>query len=179
MQLLINTVIRGCPRWFASFLVLAALGGPALAAAPPRVGILRFHGKGETDVRVAVTQAVGTHGYALAGSKAIEDAARAANQPLVGRDGFATAAKSLGLAAVIEGRITSDGGVTTVRLGVHDASGAIVGAETWGLRRGKPAALARVVAKTFWKRLGPAVEKATGHRAPITPLVARSRRRRR
>jgi hypothetical protein len=170
--------MRGCPRWVISMLVLAALGRPAVAAGSSRVGILRFQGKGETEVRVAVTRAVGSHGFALAGSKALEEAAQKSGKPPVGRESFAALAKSLGLAAIVEGRIASEGGVTSVRLGVHDSSGAIVGAETWGLRGGKPAALARAVSRTFWQRLGPALEKATGKRAPATPLVARRGRRR-
>jgi hypothetical protein len=173
------SVMRVCPRWVISILVLAALGHPASAGSSPRVGILRFQGKGETEVRVAVTRAIGTHGFALAGSKALEDAAHASGQPLVGRDTFAALAKSLGLAAIVEGRVSHEGGVTSVRLGVHDASGAIVGAETWGLRRGKPAALARAVSRNFWERLGPAIEKATGKHAPAPTLVARRGRRRR
>jgi hypothetical protein len=171
--------MRGCPRWVISTFVLAALGGPASAGGSSRVGILRFQGKGETEVRVAVTRAVGSQGFALAGSKALEDAANTSGQPPVGRERFAALAKTLGLAAIIEGRITKEGGTTSVRLGVHDASGAIVGAETWGLRHGKPAALARAVSHTFWQRLGPALERATGQRVSAPTLVARRGRRRR
>jgi hypothetical protein len=172
--------INVVPGWLASFLFFAGLAGPA-AAAPARVGILRFQGHSETEVRVAVTRAIGTHGFALAGSKALEEAARKPGQPPAGRERFAALAKSLGLSAIIEGRLERTAGVTTARIGVHDASGAIVGAETWGIKRGKPAALARLVAKSFWERLGPAVEKATGQKAPKTPptLVARRPRRRR
>jgi hypothetical protein len=67
----------------------------------------------------------------------------------------------------------------TARVGVHGANGAVVGVETWSKRRGKPAVLARMVHETFWRRLGPALEKATGKGSVTPALVARRGRRHR
>jgi hypothetical protein len=157
-----------------AFLVLASLAGIAQARSAPRVGILRFVGKGETDVRIAVTQQVGARGFNLVGAKLLEDASGARGKPLAARQLQAVAA-DLDLAAVIDGRVELERGLGTAKIAIRDATdGRVVAVETWSVRKAGAPALARAVAKDFWRKLGPALEEATGHEVKKKPvLVAR------
>jgi hypothetical protein len=166
--------------WFGGALGLVAMLGEPVQAAPPRVGIMRFAGKGETDVRVAVTRAVGTHGFALVGARALEEARGAHGKAPTSKEAVAAMAKELHLAAVIDGRVELERGAGTARIAVRDPrDGSIIANESWSVRKKGEGALAQSVGKTFWKRLGPALAKATGQRDRATPAARKARHRQR
>jgi hypothetical protein len=170
---------RRVVSWLGCLAVLAALEGTLYAGSQARVGILRFAGKGEVDVRVAVTRAVGTRGFALVGAQALDQAEESSGKPLTGRGGVAAAAKALQLAAVIDGRVEVGRGAGTARIAIRDRDGSVVANESWSVRHGGERALARDVARTFWRRLGPALEEASGHRRRAALVVRRGRHRHR
>jgi hypothetical protein len=144
-------------------LVLFGLVGTVHAAAPPRVGIMRFVGKGETDVRGAVTWLVGKQGFELIGARALEQAEETSGKPLIGKDGIKAVGEELTLAAIIDGRVEVEKGVATARIALRDPKdGSIVANEVWSVRRGGSKALLKLLVRTFWMKLGPAMEDLTG-----------------
>lgn len=165
-------------RWRCAFLffslAIASLSsaGAAHARETPRVGILRFLGKGEIDVRIALTQVVGARGFKLVGAKVLEDAAGVAGKPLTAAQ-LAKLGTDLHVAAVIDGRVELERGLATAKIAVRDTSdGSVVAMHDWSVRKANSRALAATVAKDFWRQLGPALEETTGHRSK-PPLAAR------
>jgi hypothetical protein len=162
-------VLGGCS------LLLVGLVGTVQAAAPPRVGIMRFVGHGETEVRSAVTWLVGKQGFALIGARALDQAEETSGKPLSGKEGLKAVGEELTLAAIIDGRVEVERGVATARIAVRDPKdGSIVANETFSVRRGGSKALVKLLGKTFWLKLGPAMEDLTG--VEINPPRARRAR---
>src|SRR5690242_594429 len=95
-------LIGGC------LMLTVGVAGNAHGAAPPRVGILRFVGAGETDVRGAVTWLVGKQGFALVGARALEQSEETVGKPLTGKEGIKAVGEELTLAAIIDGRVEVD-----------------------------------------------------------------------
>jgi hypothetical protein len=144
-------------------LVMEGLAWHAHAAEAPRVGILRFQGAGESDVRGAVTWLVGKQGFALVGAKALEQAEETTGKPLIGKEGIKAVGDELTLAAIIDGRVEVERGLATARIAVRDPKdGSIVANETWSVRRGGSKALVKLLVRTFWVKMGPAMEDLTG-----------------
>jgi hypothetical protein len=146
-----------------SLLVLGGLAGTVHAAAPPRVGILRFVGNGETDVRGAVTWLVGKQAFALIGARALEQAEETSGKPLTSKEGVKAVADELTLAAIIDGRVEVEGGMATARIAIRDPKdGSIVANEMFTVRKGGTKALVKLLVSTFWLKMGPAMEDLTG-----------------
>ena len=144
-------------------LVLAGLAGTAHAAAPVRVGIMRFAGTGETEIRGAVTWLIGKQNFALIGAKALEDAEEVSGKPLNTKDGIKAVGEELTLAAIFDGRVEIERGVATARIAIRDPKdGSIVANETWSVKRGGSKALVKLLVQTFWLKMGPALEDLTG-----------------
>jgi hypothetical protein len=163
--------------WFYLACIAGVFLQSSTAAAAPKVGIVRFTGRGETEVRVAVTRAIGTHGFALVGARAFEDNG---DGPPMGREAVKEAGARLKLAALIDGRVEIEHGVGTARIAVRDPrDGSVTANESWSVRHGGATALARSVGKTFWRRLGPALETVSGHRGHSKLVARRSRHRQR
>lgn len=170
-------------RWCGcAFLVLAlhlVAAGTVHARSAPRVGILRFVGKGEVDVRIAVTRIVGARGFTLVGAKLLEDASSGeAGAPLTAAQ-LKAVGTDLDLAAIVDGRIEIARGMSTAKIAVRNArDGSVVAVENWAVRRGGAKALTRLVAKEFWQALGPAIEEVTGHRGKPVLVGRRSKAKR-
>jgi hypothetical protein len=146
-----------------SLVVLVGWTGPVRAAAPPRVGIMRFVGRGEVDVRGAVTWLVGKQGFGLIGARALEQAEETSGKPLTGKEGLKAVGAELTLAAIIDGRVEAGRGVATARIAIRDPKdGSIVANEVWSVRHGGSKALVKLLVKTFWLKMGPAMEDLTG-----------------
>jgi hypothetical protein len=142
------------------------------------VGILRFVGKGEVDVRIAVTKAVGARGFPLVGAAALEGAGGAGGKPLPAA-ALSAMARELKLAAVIDGRVELEHGLATAKIAVRDPlDGSVAAVETWSVRRKSASALARAVGKDFWRKLGPALAEVSGYEGKSPPVVARKARKR-
>jgi hypothetical protein len=164
----------------AGSLLLVGLAGMARAAGPPKVGIMRFTGPGETDFRVLSTKILGARGFELVGARALEETAEENGLQLSSKEGTKVVGAALGLAAIIDGRIEIEQGVATARIAVRDPrDGSIAANELWTVRKGGARALAKLMIRTFWKRLGPTIEEVTGHegRAPVVARHARRRHR--
>jgi len=144
-------------------LALVGLSRTAHAAGPARVGIMRFVGTGETEIRGAVTWLIGKQSFALIGAKALEDAEEVSGKPLNTKDGVKAVADELTLAAIIDGRVQLERGVATARIAIRDPKdGSIVANEIWTVRRGGTKALVKLLVATFWLKMGPALEDLTG-----------------
>ena len=145
-------------------MVLAGLAGTAhAAAAPPRVGILRFVGSGETEVRGAVTWLVGKQAFALIGARALEQAEETSGKELTTKEGIKAVGDELTLAAIIDGCVEIERGVVIVRIAIRDPwDGSIVANEMFSVKKGGTKALVKLLVSTFWLKLGPAMEDLTG-----------------
>src|SRR4051794_35789440 len=103
-----------------SLLVLLGLVGTVhAAAAPPRVGIMRFVGRNEVDVRGAVTWLVGKQKFALVGARALEQAEETSGKPLTSKEGLKAVGAELTLAAIIDGRVETERGIATARIAIR------------------------------------------------------------
>src|SRR5687768_12037791 len=107
-------VFGGC-----SWAVLAA-ARMARAEGPPRVGIMRFTGPGETDFRVLITKIVGVRGFALVGARELDEAATENGLQLSSKEGTKAVGAALQLAAIIDGRIEIERGVASARIAIRD-----------------------------------------------------------
>lgn len=142
---------------------------------------MRFVGPGETDFRVLCTKIIGARGFELVGARALEEAAEENSLELSSKEGIKTVGAALSVAAVIDGRIEVERGVASARIAVRDPrDGSIAANELWTVRKGGSRALAKLMIRTFWRRLGPTIEEVTGHegRAPVVARHARRRHRR-
>ena len=81
----------------------------------------------------------------------------------LGKEGIKAVGDELTLAAIIDGRVEGERGVATARIAIRDPKdGSIVANEVWSVRRGGTKALVKVLVKTFWLKMGPAMEDLTG-----------------
>ena len=142
-------------------LVLVVLGlvlGQAgrAAAEKRRVGVPKFDGAGEAVVRKKLMKVLKDHGYELVKSRQIEAAARSASANLDTYDGLAMIAQELAISAFV----TGDVGKKKAKLTVHDGNDGSVIAEG-AFAGANPRKIAAEVTRSFWRRLGTAVER--GH----------------
>jgi len=131
--------------WFA--------GSVARAADAKRLGILKFHGPAEGASRNAVGRATQTNHYQIVGSMQIEKTAKKLGVKLRDDSGFVAVAKELGISAFVLGEVTKKKATLTIRNG---ADGSVAAEASW--TGANPRKLAGTVEKTFWRRLGSAIE---------------------
>ena len=135
-----------------TLLFVAILTWPtAASAADKRVGIPRFEGQQEALIRKVVMQVVKSKGYDLVRSREIEGAAKGG---LDSNDSYQALAKELALSAVVTGEVGKKKAKLTVRNG---ADGSVIGEGAFA--GANPKKLAVEVAKTFWRRLGSAIDR--------------------
>src|SRR6185295_14254490 len=108
----------------------------------------------EALIRKAVMQAIKANGYDMIKSRQIETTASSIGASLDSNEGWKALAKELALSAFVTGEVGRKKATLTVRNG---ADGAVNAEETW--TGANPRKLAAEVAKTFWRRLGAAVER--------------------
>jgi hypothetical protein len=153
---------------FAAGLALAlalAWTGTALAA-KPRVGVPKFEGPQEALVRKRVMQVLKSQGYDLVKSREIEGTGIS----LDSNDGFRALAKELALSAIVTGELSPK----KARLAVRDGSDGSVSGEG-SFAGANPRKVAAEVGKSFWRRLGSAVERGkvpAGAKKPQASAVA-------
>src|SRR6185295_9042908 len=125
----------------------------------------------EALIRKAVMQAIKANGYDMIKSRQIETTASSIGASLDSNDGYRALAKELSLSAFVTGEVGRKKATLTVRNG---ADGTVNAEETWS--GPNPRKLAADVARTFWRRLGSAVERGkppTGaKKASKVPVVA-------
>ena len=150
-----------------------ALGGAASARAAPaaaarapgaerRIAVVKFDGAGELEVRRSVMRAIGAQGVALVGSRELDAASQARGGGRVDGDAMGTLAVEMRVVGLVDGHVIARarGGGASVRLVVRSArEGTLIATETFAVRGGLDL-LARHVEENFWRRLGPAVERA-------------------
>jgi hypothetical protein len=151
-----------------AFLFVATLTWPiAASAAGKRVGIPRFEGQQEALIRKVVMQVVKSKGFELVRSREIESAAKGG---LDSNDSYQALAKDMSLSAIVSGEVGKKKAKLTVRNG---ADGAVIGEGSFA--GANPKKLAVEVAKTFWRRLGSAVDRGrvpAGAKKPGKAAVA-------
>jgi hypothetical protein len=139
---------------------------------------MRFVGPGETDFRVLVTKILGARGFGLVGARALEEAAEENSLVLSSKDGIKAVGAALNLAAIIDGRVEIERGVASARIAVRDPrDGSIAANELWTVRKGGSRALAKLMIRSFWDRIGPIMWDVTGYEGR-SPAVSRRARRR-
>jgi len=161
------TVARfGIPVALA-LLVMAANAGVARAA-DKRLGIA-FKGPGEGATRNVVSKIAKSKKYQVVGVQAIAKAAGRLHATLDENDtaGFTAVAKELGISAFLIGEVSKKKATLTVRGG---ADGTVAAEGTWA--GPNPRKLSQAVGKTFWKRLGGAIEGGKAPSGAKAPVVA-------
>jgi len=140
-----------------SFLVIAVLFAPAGAqAGGKRIGVPQFEGAREAPVRKKVMQLLVSRGFEPVDSLDIEEAIVLSGTGLDTKDDLKTLAKNLALSAIVTGEV----GATRAKIVVHDGfDGAILGDASFA--GASPRNLTSDVELTFWKKIGPDVER--GH----------------
>ena len=151
-----------------SLALLVMTGGAGLAqAAPKRLGVLTFRGPAEGATRNVVTKVGKAHKYQVVGGQAIAKAASKLHVTLSDNDGFQAVAKELGIAAFVVGEVTKKKATLTVRSG---DDGSVAAEGSWS--GANPRKVSKAVAKTFWQRLGPAIERSNAPSGAKQAVVA-------
>jgi hypothetical protein len=140
-----------------SFLVIAVLLSPAGAqAGGKRIGVPQFEGAREAPVRKKVMQLLESHGFEPVDSLDIQEATVLSGTGLDTEDDLKALAKNLALSAIVTGEV----GATRAKIVVHDGfDGSILGDASFA--GASPRNLTNDVELTFWKKVGPDVER--GH----------------
>jgi len=156
-----RSVARAHVPVIAALALAAGLSGALALVAPgqafaekKRVGIPSFAGPQEALIRKAVMQSVKANGYEMIKSRQIESTASSIGASLDSADGFRSLAKELGISAFVTGEVGKKKAKLTVRNG---GDGNVNAEESWSAPN--PRKLAADIAKTFWKRLGSAIER--------------------
>jgi hypothetical protein len=126
------------------------------AAEKRRVGVPKFDGSGEAVVRKKLMKVLKDRGFELVKSRQIDAAARSTSARLDTYDGLAAVAQELAISAFV----TGDVGKKKAKLTVHDGNDGSVIAEG-AFAGANPRKIAAEVTRSFWRRLGAAVER--GH----------------
>jgi hypothetical protein len=135
-------------------LLFGALLSTVAQAAPKRVGVPKFDGVQEALVRKKVMQVLKSHGYDLAKSREMEIGLANTGALLDNDEGFGKVAKELALAAIVTGEI----GKKRAKLAVHDGKdGSLLGEASFA--GANPRHIMAEVARSFWTKLGDAVER--------------------
>ena len=141
------------PVALATVLLLSLQGAALAASDQPRVTVLPFGGDTRGDVQKAVNKIITRHGYRLVPVGEFRAATARLASSVEGADAIKTVAAELSLSAVVMGKITTVKKKSTLRIMVRDGrDGEIAGEATFAARNNK--ALAKVVEKTFWKKMG-------------------------
>jgi hypothetical protein len=138
-----------------SFLLIAVLLAPAGAqAGGKRIGVPQFEGAREAPIRKKVMQLLVSRGFEVVDSLDIQEATVLSGTGLDTEDDLKTLAKKLALSAIVTGEV----GATRATIVVHDGfDGSILGDASFaGV---SPRNLTNDVALTFWKKVGPDVER--------------------
>jgi hypothetical protein len=147
-------MIRTKTSWSISLAVLACLSAGAASAAGKRVGVPAFDGAQEALVRKKVMAVLQGHGFELVKSRQIQSALQSSGARLDSNDGFQSLAKELALGAIVTGEV----GKKRAKITVYDGrEGSTLGDATF--TGANPKKVAAEVARNFWKKLGPAVQK--------------------
>jgi outer membrane biosynthesis protein TonB len=138
----------------ATAVLLGSLQGAARAASDrPRVSVLPVGGSGGPDVQKAVTKVVGKHGFQLVSPQEFRATTNRVAANLEGAEAIKAVATDLALVAVVMGKVTVVKKKFTVQLMVRDGrDGEVIGDATFASSSKRR--LAKVVEKTFWKKLG-------------------------
>jgi hypothetical protein len=162
----VKRVVVGLSVALTLALALALPG--AAAAAAKRVGVPKFEGPQEALVRKKVMQILKSQGYDLVKSREIE----ASGVSLDSNDGYKALAKELALSAIVTGELSAK----KARISVRDGSDGSVSGEG-SFSGANPRKVAAEVGKSFWRRLGSAVERGkvpSGAKKPQASTVAES-----
>lgn len=140
-----------------SFVWLSASVNPSLArsAGARRLGVANFHGPAGSATRNIVTRAAQANHYQVIGGDQLERTAAKLRVRLDSDRGFGEVARSLGISAFLTGEMTTGRATLTIRNG---DGGAVLDVATWTAPN--PSRLSAMVAKTFWRRLGPSIERS-------------------
>jgi hypothetical protein len=122
-------------------------------AAGKRIGVPEFEGPHEAEVRMKVMQLLQAHGFELVRSRDMQEAMMLTGATLDSEDDLKTLAKELGLSAIVTGEV----GPRRAKIVIRDGEGAILGDASFSGANSRE--LADQVGRTFWKRLGPDVER--------------------
>ncbi|MES1206783.1 MAG: hypothetical protein ABUS79_12675 [Pseudomonadota bacterium] len=136
-------------------LLMICAGMTLAEAAPKRLGIVNFRGPGEGATRNAVMKAAKAKKYQVVGGQQIAKAASKLKVSLDTNDSFLSVARELGISAFVTGEVTKKKATLTVRLG---ADGSVGAEASWS--GPNPRKLSAAVHKTFWRRLGSAIDRA-------------------
>jgi hypothetical protein len=148
-------------------LLVMATGAGLAQAAPKRLGVLNFRGPAEGATRNVVTKVGKAHKYQVVGGQAIAKTASKLHVTLSDNDGFRAVAKELGIAAFVTGEVTKKKAMLTVRSG---EDGSVSAEASWA--GANPRKVSKAVAKTFWRRLGPAIERSNAPSGAKQAVVA-------
>jgi hypothetical protein len=134
-------------------------------AAGKRIGVPEFEGARGAVVRVKVVQVLQAHGFELVPSSDMLEAMALDGIGLESDDDLKALSKEMGLSAIVTGEV----GPKRAKIVVHDgADGSILGDASFS--GANPRKVADEVELTFWKKLGPDVERgrlpAGAKRAP-------------
>lgn len=153
------------PRWrscckslffFFALITVATAAASSARAEAKRVGVVRFKGPGEGPIRAKVIQQIEAKKLLVVGQGQIGKTAVARRVKLDTDDEFVTVAKELGLSSWVLGEVTKKKVTITVRDG---ASGSVTAEASW--TGPNPRKMAVAVSKTFWKRLGSAIQRGS------------------
>jgi hypothetical protein len=137
-----------------TLLVLSSWQGVARAAADqPRVTVLPFGGDSKAALQKAVTKVIAKHGYHIVPAAEFRSTAAHLAPSVEGSEAIRSVCAELGLVAVVMGKVTVVKKKRTLRVVVRDGQDGEIAEETNFTGR-NPRALAKLVEKTFWKKMG-------------------------
>ena len=139
-----------------SLVTIVAAGAGSAHAEAKRVGVVRFKGPGEGPIRAKIIQQLEAKKLLVVGQAQIGKTAVARRVKLDTDDEFVTVAKELGLSAWVLGEVTKKKVTIMVRDG---ATGSVSAEASW--TGPNPRKMAVAVSKTFWKRLGGAIQRGS------------------
>ena len=147
--------------------MLFASGYQSAQAAPKRVGVVAFQGPGEGVTRNVVMKTLKAKRYQVIGANQVWKASQKAKVGFDSDDAFQAMAKELGASAFITGSVTKKKATLTVRNG---ADGSVAAEASWA--GANPRKIAAAVKKTFWARLGGAIDRGKAPSGAKAPVVA-------
>ncbi|MEO5769578.1 MAG: hypothetical protein ABIS92_14590, partial [Polyangia bacterium] len=167
-----RTTTKTIPARIGLFLVVGVLvlfagGYQAAQAAPKRLGVVAFQGPGEGVTRNVVMKEGKARRYQIVGAPQIWKASVKSKVGFDNDDAFQTMARELGVSAFITGSVTKKKATLTVRNG---ADGSVVAEASW--TGANPRKIAAAVKKTFWAKLGGAIDRSKAPSGAKAPVVA-------
>jgi hypothetical protein len=161
-------------RLLVAFAIVFVALEPAAAAAK-RIAVLPPTGAGPKDAAVSakIVRALKHAKIKVVAGKRVQKAIEKEGSPSVDSD-FVRVARNLKVEGVVASTLSREGRKATIEVTVRNgADGSVAGQETF-VAKGPPKRLAKVVAGSFWKKLGPAVNRTTapGREAVVSGLLA-------